>query len=78
MKKTFTKHFVKNMDASMIQKCIYCGAIINDYRNIIYPSNQQPPRGFGEGAVFISNGNPIISTIIEPEGEEIKVCKQIN
>lgn len=56
----YTKHYVIDMDESMVQNCIYCGEIISDYRNAMIPRGQLIPKGFPTGDVFVLKGNPTI------------------
>jgi len=51
----YKQHYVTEMDETMIQRCVFCGEIITDYRNASYPLEQGKPKGFSEGFVFISN-----------------------
>ncbi len=71
----FVKHYVNDMDESMVQNCIFCGETINDYRNTMWPLSQPAPKGFGAGEVYISKGNPTILTVILKEGTPFKNCK---
>ncbi len=64
---TYIKHYVNDMDDSMIQYCIYCGEIINDYRGVMYEKEFGPPQGFDAGNIFVRAGFPRILTTIEPE-----------
>jgi hypothetical protein len=57
----FIKHHVIDMDESMIQRCILCGEVICDYRDVTYRLEDGPPKGFGAGNVYISkSGNPTV------------------
>ncbi len=62
----FIKHYVNDMDESMIQSCIYCGEVINDYRGVMYEIAFGPPKGFGAGDIFIKDGFPKCITSIVP------------
>lgn len=50
----FEKHQVKDMDESMVQRCINCNAIISDYRNTMMPAGQSMPKGFSAGYVYVN------------------------
>lgn len=57
----YIKHIVADMDESIIQGCLICGEIINDYSNVMWPQGQEPPKGYPAGNVYISkNTNPTI------------------
>lgn len=71
----FTKHIVADMDASMVQRCLICGTVINDYRNLVQASGSPVPKEYAAGEVFISDtNNPRISTIQEPTDYFIEDC----
>ena len=53
-----TRHVVAEMDESMIQKCVICGAIIIDNRNLMFHIKDGPPKGFPAGNLYVSTGNP--------------------
>ena len=65
------------MDETMVQNCIFCGEVISDYRNAMYPYGQEPPKGWATGNVFISGSNPKWYTNEVKEGEEFIDCKDI-
>lgn len=57
----YIKHIVTDIDKSMIQRCIICGEIINDYTNAMWPQGQKSPKGYSAGNVYVSkNINPTI------------------
>jgi hypothetical protein len=37
-----------------IQRCIICGEIIIDYRNVMYPKDQDPPKAWSVGLIFVT------------------------
>lgn len=74
MEREYIKHFVNDMDESMVQHCILCGVIISDYRDAMYPSWQEPPKGFATGNVFVFKGNPTTITTILSEEDKFKNC----
>lgn len=49
----YTKHLVEEMDNSRVQKCILCGAVINDYRNAMIPEGQSPSKGYSAGYIYV-------------------------
>lgn len=63
----FTHHVVADMDESMVQRCVICGFVVSDYRNVMCPAGSPPSRGFDAGSIFVSGGNPRITTIQPPE-----------
>ncbi len=70
----FIKHYMNDMNESMIQNCIFCGETISDYSNAMWPSSQSAPKGFGAGEVYVSKGNPTVLTIALEEGTSFKRC----
>jgi hypothetical protein len=65
-----------------VQKCELCGEIISDYRNSAWPAEQGPPKGFDEGNVYVSVGNPVMYFADDPEYPlpkdlEIKNCVKL-
>lgn len=70
----FIKHHTGELDESMMQRCIFCGEVISDYRNVMYPKEQGPPKGFAAGDIYVRKGNPKITTTIEPSDEQIIAC----
>lgn len=80
---TVTKHYVEPLKDG-IQKCTLCGEIISDYRNVLWDSTDgTPPKGFAEGNVFISYGNPTIYYTDTPEFPlpkdlVVKECTKVN
>jgi len=74
----FTKHVVKAMGKALIQRCEICGEIISDYRFVSYPKSFDPPKGFPEGNVFITLGEPKYSTVILSPEDTHEDCKIIN
>ena len=55
----FIRHYVIEMDASKVQHCIFCGEVIADLRNVSFEGNVEP-KGYPEGDVFVSEGNPSV------------------
>ena len=71
----YTSHFVTEMDESMIQRCIYCGELISDYRGSMTPEGQGTIRGF-DGKIFVSKGGSWTNiTTIEPKSG-FKDCRE--
>ena len=72
----FVKHYVTDMDESMVQNCIFCGETISDYRNTMQPIGQPAPRGFPLGDVFVSDTkNPKIFVRELPAEDEFEKCQ---
>lgn len=72
---TFMRHLVGPM-VGLKQTCELCGAVISDYSNTMTSFGSPPISGGGypDGDVFVSNTNPMITTILVPEDElNIKV-----
>lgn len=65
--RTFIRHYVSALDESGVQRCVFCGATILDNRGLIGPAGSPPSKGYEEGYVYLSKGNPTITTIVEPE-----------
>lgn len=68
LKKASAQHYVKHHVGElneMVQRCVLCGEIINDYRNAMWPQGQPAPTGFASGSLFISNGKMYCPTIGE-------------
>lgn len=41
------------------QFCVICGFVICDYSNAMWPNGQPPPKGWGEGELYVSKAtNP--------------------
>jgi hypothetical protein len=71
------KHVVVEMDESMIQRCVICGAIIRDYTNVSYLIKDGPPKGFATGDVYVSvNTNPTCFIIFPPSSSNLSDCKK--
>lgn len=49
----YTEHIVNEMDESMVQRCVLCGEVIEDYNGCSWPANQDPPTGWPAGSVFV-------------------------
>lgn len=62
----YYRHTVLTMGPDLVQKCIICGEIISDYRNTMSPAGTPPARGFAAGIVYVSDGNPRVTTIGDP------------
>jgi hypothetical protein len=60
----YVEHHVNDMDETLLQRCVLCGEIITDYRNIMYRVEDGPPAGFRAGPVYVSPG---ITTLSEPD-----------
>ena len=74
MSKTFIRHFVNEMDESMVQRCIFCGEVISDYQNVMWLGDL-PPKGFAAGEVFEFPGNPTITSTTIGDDENFIKCK---
>ncbi len=60
-------HIVAEMDETLIQRCVICGEIIADYRNVLYIKDDGPPTGWSAGRVYVLEGNPkIFKTDLAP------------
>lgn len=71
--RTYTRHYVTEMDESNYQRCIYCGEMICDNRRLIGPIGSPPSPGWPEGHVFVSQA---ITMIAEPdEPDQFKPCQ---
>lgn len=73
-KTVFIEHYVSDMDESMVQCCVFCGEIITDYSNAMWPNGQMVPKGFPAGLVYVYPGNPRTTATIIEDDEFIK-CK---
>lgn len=55
----YIRHIVSELDETGVQRCIICGEIINDYRNLMWIKEDGPPKGFAPGVVIASSArNP--------------------
>lgn len=70
------RHIVSEMKDN-IQRCIVCGEIIFDYRNVSYPTAQGRPWGFPAGELFIQGKNPTAYLSQLPAGETAEDCGAI-
>lgn len=75
MKTTWIEHQVVDMDETMVQHCIVCGEVINDYRNAMWPIDQGPPTGYSTGSVYISGKNPTVFVTTRPNRIEDVIQK---
>jgi len=72
----FIKHIVPAMDESMFQRCLICGAIVNDRRGMACAIGSELSIGFPAGEVYVTaSGNPKITTVQEPSEFNIENCK---
>lgn len=71
----YIKHKVTEME-DMFQYCIFCGTVISDYRGCIWPTNQEPPKGFPEGDIYVSSGHfpRVTTTIIDSDNDKVIIC----
>lgn len=73
----YTKHILGEFYEG-IQRCILCGEIIHDYRNVLYSPNEDGTpiieKGWVSGEFYSSNGYPIIMLTNKPLNVEIKNC----
>ncbi len=74
MVRLFVKHFVDNMDETLVQACVLCNEIISNSQDAVFPEGYQVPRGFAEGDIFISRGNPDIYTKRLPKNSSFENC----
>lgn len=72
----YIQHYVTEMDESMMQRCLYCGEVVSDYRNAMWPADQGPPRGFPTGELYVSVGFPTIITN-QPPPPPIQDCRML-
>jgi hypothetical protein len=71
----FTKHIAGRYDQGL-QRCILCGAVIIDDRGAMWHGDGPPPRGWEEGEIFMSDGNPRMTMKADPSDEyEVKNCQ---
>lgn len=68
-KPVFTAHYVLEME-NLVQKCVYCGLVIEDYRNAVSDTPEYM-LGWKPGMIFI-NGN--MTTINPGEDFEMEYC----
>lgn len=73
VKPIFIRHEVVAMDESQVQRCVICGALITDDRNMVSPT-RKVLQGFPEGAVYVSNTGFTTNTDMAPE-YEVQKCK---
>lgn len=71
----YTRHIVADMDESMIQCCIICGKVINDYRNVMVSPPTTKLQGYAAGEIYQSGYNPEHTTTIPPKNVTINHCK---
>ncbi len=65
--RVFIRHYVTPLDESGLQQCLFCGATVLDNRGLMSPAGSPPSKGYEEGYVYISKGNPTITMDAEPE-----------
>lgn len=71
----YTKHIAGQYDQGL-QRCVLCGAVIIDDRGAVSPAGSPPSRGWEEGEIFMSNGNPRITMKADPSPEyEVIYCQ---
>ena len=66
----YTHHVVSKIDETAVQRCVICGSVICDYRNtaVVFSSDgTNTPLGYPAGAVYMSEGNPVITQTNEPD-----------
>jgi hypothetical protein len=74
MTRSYTQHTCGELNAELMQYCIVCGAVISDYRNAMWPGDQEPPKGYEPGPVYVSEGNPKITQSYPPEDAPVTPC----
>jgi len=67
----YTRHTAGALLAG-VQRCVVCGLILTDHRNVMYVEADGPPGCWAEGPVYV-RGNFWVAS--EPEGETIEPCK---
>jgi hypothetical protein len=71
----YTKHIAGEYDRGL-QRCVICGAVIIDDRGAMSPEGSPPSRGWDEGEVYMSDGNPRITMKADPSPEyKVKNCQ---
>ena len=73
----FIEHTVIEIDETMIQRCVICGAVIDDYSNSMWPLEQGPPKGYAAGNIYRSE-NGFITTVQEYLPKNIEVISCLN
>lgn len=69
----YVQHVVTEMDETRLQRCVICGEVITDYRQVLWASGDPGPIGFGAGRVYVRKGCPTITTTITPD-ETVTPC----
>jgi hypothetical protein len=71
----YTKH-IAGQYYKGLQRCIICGIAIIDDRGAVSPEGSPSSKGWDEGAVFMSDGNPRITMKADPSPEyEVIYCQ---
>jgi hypothetical protein len=74
---TFIKHIAGNYDdTTKLQICQLCGSVLWDNNGVHYISDEDPPKGWGEGKeVFVSDdSNGRLRTIAICDTDESIAC----
>lgn len=61
----YTRHIAGEIVA-LVQRCVVCGYPITDYRRTMVQEGTGPLKGFAEGPVYVSGGNPSMTMTAEP------------
>jgi hypothetical protein len=69
----FTKHIVGEYEDG-VQRCLICGFAVIDNRGLMSPAGTPESKGYFPGPVFVSDGNPRISMIAEPDEYQTVNC----
>lgn len=71
----YTKHIAGEY-INGLQRCVLCGAVIIDDRRSMTPQGTPPLRGWDEGELYMSDGNPQITMKADPSPEyKVKNCQ---
>lgn len=57
-----------------VQRCVICGEIIADHRNVLYPKDSGPPWAWPPGEIFTQGINPKSFFGQLPPGENAEDC----
>jgi hypothetical protein len=70
-KQPYIRH-ISGVLLNNVQRCVVCGLILTDHRNVRYLAGGKEPSGWSAGPVYV-RGNFWVAT--EPENEPIEDCK---
>lgn len=58
---SWTQHVIGEPDLEQqVQRCVLCGLIIIDHRDIMYPTSQGPPPWWTEGPIYVKGGTMML------------------